>query len=92
MALHADHGEPRDGHLAALRELEPADGELAAGLLALVNEVARQEGLHAGGFRVLTNDGPDAGQSVGHLHFHVLGGKKLRALLAEGDDLRQKAE
>jgi histidine triad (HIT) family protein len=40
------------------------------------NEVARQEGV-AGGFRVVTNIGPAAGQSVEHLHLHVLGGRQM---------------
>jgi len=44
--------------------------------------VADQEGIFAGGYRVLTNDGPDAGQTVHHLHFHVLGGKPMAAPLA----------
>jgi histidine triad (HIT) family protein len=68
-------------HLSGLHALEPTDAELAASLLSLANEVARKEGL-LGGYRVLTNDGPDAGQSVPHLHFHVLGGKKLHEPLA----------
>jgi histidine triad (HIT) family protein len=41
--------------------------------------VAEEQGLHEGGYRVITNDGPDAGQTVQHLHFHVLGGARLQA-------------
>jgi histidine triad (HIT) family protein len=40
-------------------------------------EVARELGLDGAGYRIVTNTGPDAGQSVDHLHFHVLGGRKL---------------
>ena len=65
-------------HLAGLRELQPEDGPMVADLLNLAVEVARREGLFAGGYRVVTNDGPDAGQTVFHLHFHVLGGHRLR--------------
>lgn len=65
-------------HLAGLREVQPEDGPMVADLLALAAEVARREGLLAGGYRVLTNDGPDAGQTVFHLHLHVLGGRPLR--------------
>ncbi len=69
-------------HIPALRDLEPDDAEVAASLLALAAQVAAAEGLHTGGYRVLTNDGPDAGQTVPHLHFHVLGGREMTAPLA----------
>jgi histidine triad (HIT) family protein len=64
-------------HVAALRDLGPADDAMAADLLRLAAEVARREGLLDGGYRVVTNDGADAGQTVHHLHLHVLGGRKL---------------
>ena len=67
-------------HIPALRDLD--DDALAADLLRLAVEVARRDGLlDGGGYRLLTNDGPDAGQSVNHLHFHVLGGRPLSAPL-----------
>lgn len=69
-------------HIPALRDVGPDDIELVASLLGLAAQVAEAEGLHAGGYRVLTNDGPDAGQTVPHLHFHVLGGRELTAPLA----------
>ena len=46
-------------------------------LMRLAAEVARQEGVAGTGYRVLTNIGADGGQSVGHLHLHVLGGRAL---------------
>jgi histidine triad (HIT) family protein len=64
-------------HLGALRELSDRDADLALALWLMANDVAEQEGLYATGYRVLTNDGPDAGQSVAHLHLHVLGGRRL---------------
>ena len=66
-------------HFAALREIGADDWQVTADALALASEVALHHGLHDGGYRVITNDGPDAGQTVPHLHFHVLGGGKLRA-------------
>ena len=69
-------------HLSALRDLAPGDAPLLADALALAVEVARRDGIMDGGYRVLTNDGPDAGQTVFHLHFHVLGGRPLLAPLA----------
>ena len=68
-------------HVGALRDLGADDGALALDLLLLASCVAEQEGLLDGGYRVVTNDGPDAGQTVFHLHFHVLGGQPLRAPL-----------
>ena len=63
-------------HLASLEEVAEGHGTLLAALVGAVNEVARTEGV-AGGFRVVTNIGPSAGQSVDHLHLHVLGGRNL---------------
>ncbi len=64
-------------HISALRDVGPDDQEITADALALAAQVAREQGLLDGGYRVITNDGPDAGQTIHHLHFHVLGGKKL---------------
>jgi histidine triad (HIT) family protein len=65
-------------HLKALQEAVPGHADVVADALALAVTVARQEGLLESGYRVITNDGPDAGQTVHHLHFHVLGGAKLQ--------------
>ena len=46
-------------------------------LFALAAEIARDEGLTASGYRMVTNSGAGAGQSVNHLHFHLLGGRTL---------------
>lgn len=54
---------------------EPADTELLGRCLAAAPVVARQLGLES--FRVVINDGEDAGQSVFHLHLHLLGGRRL---------------
>lgn len=64
-------------HVDALRDLGANREAVAGELLGLAADVARQEGLHEGGYRVVINDGPDAGQTVFHLHVHVLGGRKL---------------
>lgn len=58
-------------------ELEPAHGALLGELFALAARVARDEGL-AHGWRLVTNVGTHAGQSVHHLHVHLLGGRPLR--------------
>ncbi len=66
-------------HFAGLREVGDEDWHVTADALALAARVAAEQGLYDGGYRVITNDGPDAGQTVWHLHFHVLGGAKLQA-------------
>ena len=63
-------------HLPSLAAVTGAHADLLAGLVGAVNEAAEAEGV-AGGFRMVTNIGPDAGQSVDHLHLHVLGGRRL---------------
>ena len=69
---------PRDHHADAAA-CSDADPSLLAEVLSTAVEVARSEGLD-GGYRVLTNTGRDAGQSVHHLHVHVLGGRPLGPL------------
>jgi len=64
-------------HLEGLGNAMPEDRELLGELLLAVQEVARQEGLDREGYRVVINNGPFAGQSVYHLHLHVLGGRPL---------------
>ena len=66
---------PRD-HVESLEALTREHGELLLNLVEAANQVARQEGV-AAGFRVVTNIGPAAGQSVDHLHLHVLGGRSM---------------
>lgn len=66
---------PRD-HYANAADLAEADPAYAGEVLAAAAAVARQEGL-TGGYRLVANTGDDAGQSVHHLHIHVLGGRSL---------------
>lgn len=65
-------------HVPAVRDGKGADGERLLGrLLAFAAEVASEQGLDGEGYRIVTNTGRNAGQSVDHLHLHVLGGRKL---------------
>ncbi|MCK6444884.1 MAG: histidine triad nucleotide-binding protein [Planctomycetes bacterium] len=66
-------------HVDSLFELE--DRELAGELLWAAAEVARREQL-TGGFRLIANTRHDGGQEVGHLHLHVVGGRRLGPMLA----------
>lgn len=63
-------------HIKSLAHLQALDQDmLGEGLLA-IKKLAEQEGLDAG-YRVVINTGPAGGQSVDHLHFHLLGGRSL---------------
>lgn len=62
--------------IPSLRELEEGDAELAGKLLLAVKRIAAAEGLDDG-YRVIINTGEDGGQTVPHLHIHILGGRKL---------------
>jgi histidine triad (HIT) family protein len=65
-------------HVAAARDARGPEAEAMLGrMLRFAAEVATELGLDGGGYRIVTNTGKDAGQSVDHLHFHVLGGRKL---------------
>jgi histidine triad (HIT) family protein len=65
-------------HVPAVRDAKGGDGErLLGALLAFAASVASDEGLDTDGYRIVTNTGRNAGQSVDHLHLHVLGGRKL---------------
>ncbi len=64
-------------HVAAVREAEDTDGELLGQVMIGARDVARSLGLAAGGYRLVVNNGEEAGQTVFHLHVHVLAGRSL---------------
>lgn len=70
-------------HCAGLSDLTPEVEAALAGVPALAARLAQDHGMVEGGYRLLTNCGTDAGQSVFHLHFHLLGGKRLGGRLCE---------
>ncbi|MDP9183071.1 MAG: histidine triad nucleotide-binding protein [Actinomycetota bacterium] len=69
---------PKEHH-ADVASVVVADPGLLADVYAAAVEVAQQEGL-AGGYRLIANTGPDSGQTVFHLHVHVLGGRAMGVL------------
>ena len=64
-------------HIESLADITAQDSDLVTACILLANEVAKVKGVDQSGYRTGTNVGPDAGQSVFHLHFHVFGGKRL---------------
>lgn len=68
-------------HIPSVDGVTAENSAVVAHIFEVIPEIARAEGL-AGGYRVVSNCGEDAGQTVQHLHFHILGGKKLSVEMA----------
>lgn len=64
-------------HVPSLQASAHDDGDLLARLLLVCKDMAHRQGLSESGYRVVTNIGRDAGQTVFHMHFHVLGGRHM---------------
>ncbi len=67
---------PRE-HIVSAAELTPADGPMLGQLFGAAAAFARSEGLTEDGYRMVTNVGEWGGQTVGHLHVHLLGGRSM---------------
>ena len=63
-------------HIASVDEINEENSVYAAKIFEAIPKIAAQAGL-AGGYRVISNCGDDACQTVKHLHFHIMGGRKL---------------
>ena len=68
-------------HIGSVAEINGDNSAIVAHIFEVIPAIAQQEGL-AGGYRVVSNCGADAGQTVHHLHFHILGGKALALEMA----------
>lgn len=64
-------------HVESIDALGDGDGALAGALLLAARDVARQEGVAESGYRTVINTGGHGGQTVAHLHVHVIGGRQL---------------
>ncbi len=64
-------------HIPGLTRLGEEDKELIGKIHLVAQRIAGEHSLSRGGFRIVINSGPDAGETVKHLHFHLLGGRKL---------------
>jgi histidine triad (HIT) family protein len=65
-------------HIASLDELGDDDADLVGRLVLTATAIARDEGLAPSGYRFVVNCGADGGQTVDHLHLHILGGRALQ--------------
>jgi len=64
-------------HVASVADLGDDHGDVLADIMQAASQLARAEGIADSGWRLVTNVGPDAGQAVFHLHFHLLGGRAM---------------
>lgn len=68
-------------HIPSVDGIDETNASVVAHIFQVIPQIAAQEGL-VNGYRVVSNCGPDAGQTVHHLHFHILGGKELNIQMA----------
>jgi histidine triad (HIT) family protein len=64
-------------HIESVNSLEPEDEQLIGHLFTVARQLAQKEAISEGGYRLITNTGPDGGQSVFHIHVHLIGGQRM---------------
>ncbi|MGW8266712.1 MAG: histidine triad nucleotide-binding protein [Longimicrobiales bacterium] len=64
-------------HVATVSDLDGSDAGIMGKLFLAAKELAREDGIEEGGYRMVVNAGPDAGQTVFHVHMHLLGGRGM---------------
>lgn len=70
-------------HIPNVMELSEEDSKYIVKIHEAIKEIAKQTGIATDGFRIINNCGENAGQTVKHIHFHVIGGKNLGELIVE---------
>jgi histidine triad (HIT) family protein len=65
-------------HIESVNALEAEDEQLIGHLFTTAGKLAKEEGIDKGGYRLITNTGIDGGQTVFHLHLHLIGGQRMR--------------
>jgi histidine triad (HIT) family protein len=65
-------------HIESLNELLDEDEALIGHMFVIARQIAIHEGIQTGGYRIIENTGPDGGQTVFHLHLHLIGGRRMR--------------
>jgi len=69
-------------HITSMNDINSDNSSIVAEIFEAINKIAEQEGIKETGYRVISNCGEDGCQSVKHLHFHLMGGKKLSETLS----------
>ncbi len=69
-------------HISSMNEITSENSRIVAEIFEVINKIAEKENIKESGYRVISNCGEDGCQSVKHLHFHLVGGKKLSETLS----------
>ena len=64
-------------HIEKLADIDDSNKHIMGDMTVIANKIARELGIDKTGYRIVINNGPDAGQEVYHIHMHLLGGKRL---------------
>jgi histidine triad (HIT) family protein len=64
-------------HILTIKDVKPEHAHLLFRMVDVANQIARDRGISRDGYRLVVNTGPQAGQTVYHLHFHLLGGRSM---------------
>ncbi len=70
-------------HLESVLDIKKEDEQIVGKIYTVINKIAKEEKIDESGFRIVVNCGEDGMQEVKHLHFHILGGKKLGTKICE---------
>jgi len=65
-------------HISSVNDLKEEDANIIGHIFMVAKEIASKLGIEGSGYRIVTNCGEDGGQTVGHIHFHLLGGRSLQ--------------
>ena len=77
-------------HITSLAHIQKEDEELIGRIYGAINTISEEQGFKQDGYRVIVNCGKNGGQEVMHLHFHIIGGKKLGTKIATQLDFYAK--
>lgn len=64
-------------HIKSVNEVNDENASIVAHIFTIISKIAKEQGIDKDGYRVISNIGDNAGQTVHHMHFHILGGAKL---------------
>jgi histidine triad (HIT) family protein len=65
-------------HIESVNQLEPEDEALVGHIFSVARILAEREGVHESGFRIISNTGAHGGQTIFHMHFHLIGGQRMK--------------